>query len=1000
MKARQSSPVKSVFAAVLVLISFAFQVFGVKPSFADEKETLAPRAPWTTSRLRGSPQPPEPYRIESAFPAVRFDHPTSIEEIPGANRLLVTEMGGKIFTLAKSADVKQADMLVDLVKLLPNDVAGQSVSLFHATLHPDFKKNRQMFVCLVHPAGGRHTRLSRFALTKDNPPQVVPNSEQVIITWPSGGHNAGCLEFGKDGYLYISTGDGAGPNPPDGLTTGQDVSDLLGAILRIDVDHQSDEKAYTVPADNPFVGMQDARPEIWAYGLRNPWKFGVDHETGNIFAADNGWESWEMIHRIVRGGNCGWPIMEGRVALRTEVKPGPTPIIPPVKDHPHTEANSVIGGPVYRGSKLPGLQGSFVYGDYITGTIWALQTDEKQGYQHTTLVDTDQRIVAFAEGSKGELYVLDYDFTGQIYEILPSGLKDTSAQFPRRLSETGLFASLENLQPVAGVVPYHVRVDQWNDGAQAKRWVAIPGDGKIRLSANGDEPAEYPAGTVFVKHLELPQGKNAAAIRLETQILLYENGRWHPYSYLWDDNGLEAHLVDSIGANRALRVADASADEGFVERTWHVNAVNECKLCHNAGSHFVLGFVPNQLNRPLSDDKDSTNLLAALAARQIVASVPKIPADDPLRLVDPLDISQKLDDRARSYLHVNCSMCHHPGGNAIVSFYLRRDLPFAKLNTNKGTGIGTFGMNNAKIIVPGDPYRSVLMYRMSKLGYARMPYIGSQVVDSKGIALIEQWIRSLSSETTGESSPVITAGSPASKDLQTLAKKETKQRADRDQAIRDLLTTTEGTLALIGRIHGGAMDRADIQAATEISRELSNSNIRGLLETFVPESQRRATLGQNIDPEMILKLTGDAARGKLIFFSDNARCRSCHDITDRSLSLGPTLSESVKKYPQQSELLQHILKPSLKIEDEFASFVVSTKDGLSLNGLVVDKNDNEIILKTAEKKLIKIAREDIEEMQKGEESLMPDFILSDLTAQEAADLLTYLRSLNEGNSSQ
>src|SRR4051812_39305695 len=399
---------------------------------AQEKPTQR-RPPWTASRVHGSPEPPAPFRLVPAFPQLRFELPTSLEEIPGANRLLVTERGGKIFSFPKETQVSRADLVTDLRSALPSDLAGQAVSLFDAELHPDFRENRYLFVSYVHPGSGGHTRVSRLTLTTDAVLQAVPGSEQVIITWPSGGHNAGCLEFGTDGYLYIATGDGSGPNPPDGRTTGQDISDLLGAILRIDVDHRSDGLAYMVPADNPFVAMPGARPEVWAYGLRNPWKFGIDRQTNEIFAADNGWESWEMVHRIVRGGNCGWPVMEGRVALRSDVTPGPTPIIPPVKDHPHTEANSVIGGPIYRGKMLTELAGSFIYGDYITGTIWAIRPDKDGAYSHRTLVDTDQRIVAFLEGAGGELFVVDYDLTGQIYELLPSRLQDTSVNFPRRL---------------------------------------------------------------------------------------------------------------------------------------------------------------------------------------------------------------------------------------------------------------------------------------------------------------------------------------------------------------------------------------------------------------------------------------------------------------------------------------------------------------------------------------------------------------------------------------
>jgi hypothetical protein len=306
-----------------------------------------------------------------------------------------------------------------------------------------------------------------------------------------------------------------------------------------------------------------------------------------------------MVHRIVRGGNCGWPIMEGRAALRTEVKPGPTPILPPVQDHPHTEANSVIGGSVYRGGKLPGLTGSFIYGDYITGTLWSIKPDRDGNYVRTTLCDTDLQVVAFTQGAGGEVWVLDYDFTGQIYELQPNDVPDTSAAFPRRLSETGLFSSLEKMEPAPGVVPYTVRVNRWADGATAQRWVAVPGRERIVFPGDKDEPVIYPAGTVFVKQLSLPPGQRQSAIRLETQILHFERGNWRPYSYLWDDDGQDAQLVDSAGANRTLKVQHPLEKNALAERTWRVSAVNECKLCHNAGARNVLGFIPTQLSQSL-----------------------------------------------------------------------------------------------------------------------------------------------------------------------------------------------------------------------------------------------------------------------------------------------------------------------------------------------------------------------------------------------------------------
>jgi putative heme-binding domain-containing protein len=937
------------------------------------------RKPWATSKLTGTPEPPAKYKLAPAFSQTKFKLPTCIEAWPESDSLLVTEMRGSIYLLERIKSDAPASLIVNLQDLLPADLTGKNVSLFDAELHPKFKENRYLFVCYVHPGNGGHSRVSRLTLTNDSPPKVVPGSEQVVITWPTGGHNAGCLEFGKDGYLYIATGDGSGPNPPDGKTTGQTVDDLLGAVLRIDVDKKAGKLAYAIPADNPFVDAKDARAEIWAYGLRNPWKIGTDPKTGDVFAADNGWESWEMVHRIVRGGNCGWPLMEGRAVLRSEVKPGPTPILPPVKDHPHTEANSVIGGPVYRGEKLPELDGAFVYGDYITGTIWSIKREGGDFYSFQTLCDTDQRIISFTQGNGGELYVLDYDFTGQIYELVPSGLEDKSANFPRRLSETGLFRSLETMEPALGVVPYRVLVERWMDGAEGQRWIAIPGKGLATL-ANKDQPAVYPEGTVLVKNLTLPAGDTT--IKLETQILHYENETWHPYSYLWNDDGKDAELVESTGRNRTLK---GPGKDGVTERTWHVNAVNECKLCHNAESRNVLGFVSHQLTRSVPGSKGA-NESTWLTAIGVLEKDFSPQEDDPSNLVDPHDAKQKLDDRARSYLHVNCSMCHQPGGNAIVSFFLRRDLPFDKLNTNKGTGIGTFGMRDAKIIAPGDPYRSVLMYRFAKLGYARMPYIGSQVVDSKGVALIEDWIRSLPGEA--KSGP-LTAGH---KDAQALAAMKRGANPSQKEAIEQLVQSTEGSLALIGQLHRRRLNEGDRNLAIAAG-SAAKSDIRGLFDTFIPESQRRPTLGANFKPEVVLDKTGDPLRGKLIFYSDGARCKNCHEIDDRANSIGPTMQEINKKYPKAAELLQHVLQPSLKVEEAFATYGIITSDGRALQGLLVEQTDQEVVLKTAEKKVIRLPRDEIEEMKRSDKSLMPDQVLSDLTAQEAADLFEYLRSL-------
>lgn len=937
--------------------------------------------PWTTSRLKGTAEKPAAFRIREAFSGQTFDHPTSLIDCRGSNELLVTQMNGLIFTLQTPPDTAARHQVADLSQL-----AGGPVNLFSAALHPDFPTNRELYVCMVHPEGGRHTRVSRFETQSDAAGRLTirEQSEQVILRWPSGGHNGGCLRFGPDGLLYISTGDGSGPNPPDGLTTGQNISDLLGSILRIDVNHVSSDRAFAIPADNPFINVAGARPEIFAYGLRNPWKFGIDPESADVFVADNGWETWEMIHHVRNGQNCGWPIMEGRAQLRTEVPAGPTRIIPPVRDHHHSEANSVIGGPVYREQKLSELNGYFIYGDYITGTIWGVKAERDQ-YAFRDVLDTDLRIVDFTQGSRGELFILDYDFTGGIYELLPNDVEDLSEQFPRRLSETGLFASLTELNAAPGVAEYRVVVPRWQDGAASRRWVAIPGTAAIRQSGSAKDTA-YPDGTVFVKHLAIP---TSPPTPLETQILHFDNGSWNPYSYLWNDDGSDAELVPSIGANKSVHWPDNDELSSSSVRTWRANATNECRMCHDAAAGFVLGFNPQQLRRPIESGPEHLTHYEAMHKAGIIESQ-GLPAHD-YTLVNPQDPKLDLNDRARSYLHANCSMCHHKRGNAIVGFFLRRELPFDQLNTNRGTGIGTFGMQNARIIAPGDPYRSVLMYRMSKLGYSHMPYIGSQVVDSHGVTLIAEWIRSLSPDRTAETSSPLVPGSPEASALGILQTSD--QPSHRSAAITRLAASTEGSLALIEELHAGRLTPTDLESALAASRSQA-SDIRGLFDDFVPEAERRKTLGRVFDPQVLLSKQGDVARGKLIFFSDNARCRTCHDIDDPVKSTGPTLTDISKKYIRPSELLQHILKPSDKIDDKYAAWIVVKSSGQVLTGLRQAENASSISLRTVDGTTVTVQKDEIEEQQQSRKSLMPEGILSDLTIQEAADLLAFIHGLS------
>src|SRR5439155_17210871 len=277
--------------------------------------------------------------------------------------------------------------------------------------HPQFAKNGLVYVTYVIdnekelPAG---TRVSRFHVLPGDSPRCDPKSEQIIIEWPCGGHNGGCLKFGPDGYLYIATGDSSGI--ADQYQTGQDLSTLAGKILRIDVDHPSGDRGrssasrpYSVPKDNPFVGVPGARPEIWAYGLRQPWKITFDRATGDLWTGNVGQDLWEQMYRIERGGNYGWSVLEGSHPFRPERERGPTPILMPVVEHDHANFRSITGGIVYHGKRLKGLAGAYVYGDYDTGRVWTFRYDreKKAVTDHRELVKSNLRLVGFAEDAAG-----------------------------------------------------------------------------------------------------------------------------------------------------------------------------------------------------------------------------------------------------------------------------------------------------------------------------------------------------------------------------------------------------------------------------------------------------------------------------------------------------------------------------------------------------------------------------------------------------------------------
>ena len=955
----------------------------------------AERPAWTTSRLAGSPDPAPPYRVEPAFPQLTFEKPLDLTAAPGSDRLFVAEQSGRILSFVNESTAAQSDLVVDLRESHPKLTA-----LYAITFHPRFAQNRFVYVCYVEgsdvPDG---TFVSRFEMSRTDPPVIDPATEQVVIRWWSGGHNGCALKFGPDGYLYISTGDGGAPSPPDPLLAGQDMTNVLSSILRIDVDHPNAGQGYRVPEDNPFAGLEHTRPEIWAYGFRNPWRMSFDPAKGDLWVGDVGWQLWEMIYRVEKAGNYGWPIMEGPQPVLPETRRGPTPILPPTVSHPHSEASSITGGYVYHGDRLPALKGVYVYGDFQTGTIWGLRHDGRAVTWQGVLAQTPLQIVSFGEDRAGELLIVDYERSQQIFRLVENSDQGADAAFPRRLSETGLFTSVEDETPAAGVMEYKINAEPWADHTSARRWMALPGTEPLAVGTDGNWA--FPDGAVLVKTIgiELEQGVPASRRRLETQILLRTADVWRPYTYLWNDEQTDAVLAETAGSQRVLSIVDPQAPGGTREQTYRFASRAECQMCHNpwvekkttiygVQSASPLGISVAQLNRTVERDGGATNQLAELHDHGWLTGVPEDPDQAP-RYADPYDSTANRDERARAYLQVNCAHCHQPHAGGTATIDLSYGVPLADAQMiDVRPAQGAFGISDARIIAPGDPAGSVLHYRMTKTGGGRMPRLGSDEVDEAGVQLIREWITAMPGGTP--SSPTDRLQPAEAAAYQGLITGPPAGRAD---AILQLTNSTRGALALLTVMEDRSASRELQSDILAIAGQHPQAEVRDLFERFLPASQRVRRLGTVVDAASLLSLPADAERGRSLFFADGAAaCQSCHKVGDQGTALGPDVSEIGKKYPPR-DLLTHLLEPSRFIDPRYVTYVVETTDGLVLSGLLVEQTDAEVVLKTTKNEVQRIPAANVEILAPQQKSLMPELLLRDLTPQQAADLLAYLSSL-------
>jgi uncharacterized repeat protein (TIGR03806 family) len=588
--------------------------------------------------------------------------------------------------------------------------------LLSLALHPGWAQNREVIVSYTAEEPFRSV-VSRFR-SPDGGQTLDPSSEQQIFTidQPFYNHNGGHVAFGHDGYLYLGLGDGGSGGDP--LGSGQDTDSLLGKILRLDIDGGS---PYAIPADNPFA-QGGGRPEIYAWGLRNPWRFSFDPASEDLWVGDVGQDKYEEVDLVRRGGNYGWNTMEGEGCFATTECDTEGLVLPVAYTDQADGDQSVTGGVVYRGLAMPELQGTYVWGDYGSGRLYGLVLDPVTGEtERTTLVETGLNITHIGTDAQGEIVIVDR-YAG-LFRVVPAEPPPATSSFPETLSETGCFDPQDPNRPLPMLIPYEVAHPFWSDGADKARWLAIP-DGTV-LSFDAQGEVVFPPGSVLVKEFTVGGRK------LETRLLvLHDDGVWAGYPYVWNEAGTDA-ILDMAGVE-----IEAPGQR------WAVPSRQQCLQCHTVGAGGTLGLSLPQLDvvatYPSGARENQVDLLVRLGMAEE-------PSERPGAWPDRDDPAATLEDRARTYLDVNCAFCHYDGGTGGGELDLRKHVPLEQTQLCEPPQEGDLGFVGSNVVVPGQPQASILAVRMRLRDTYGMPPVGSLRVDTDGAELIEQWIASLES---------------------------------------------------------------------------------------------------------------------------------------------------------------------------------------------------------------------------------------------------------------
>jgi glucose/arabinose dehydrogenase len=719
------------------------------------------------STLRFPPDAPRRgYMTAEAFPGLSFANPVCIVSAPGeTNRIFILERAGDIQAITNLSSLDKT-LFLGLTNV---DTSGEG-GLLGLAFHPGYSTNGFFYLyytlTTTSPGGtGFHNRLSRFQVSPDDPNRGRPDSELVLINQfdLADNHNGGALQFGPDGYLYLSLGDGGLGN--DELENSQRIDkDFFSAILRIDVDfrpenltpnpHPAASTNYRIPHDNPFIGATNfngasvdpaqVRTEFYAVGFRNPWRMSFDGVTGELYCADVGEQQREEIDIVVRGGNYGWNYREGTTGTFREPVPVEAAFIDPILDYKRIgtsgdstrEGNSIIGGFVYRGHRLSQLTGSYIFGDHISGNVWALRWTGTNVLDFRLLTTVSFLSTFGIDPSTGDVLIAELWGTGTIYRLIYS--ETSSGQpLPETLADTGTFSDVETLAPNPGIFGYDVNVSFWSDTALKSRWFSIP-DTNLLINFDGNANWWFPTGTVWIKHfeLELTNGVPASRRRLETRFLVRDTAEGlYGVTYRWGDSLTNAAVVPEEGLDESFVIYDGS---NIRTQVWHYPGRGECLICHTRQGGLALGFNTAQLNRPFDYHGTTENQLLALSRAGYFDVTPD-PQSLPV-MAHATNTSFSVEYRVRSYLAANCVQCHQPGGPGRGYWDARFSTPLDQAGITNGNLVNNFGNPLNKVVRPGSIEHSVLFQRIAQLGPAHMPPLATSELNQEAMALLREWI--------------------------------------------------------------------------------------------------------------------------------------------------------------------------------------------------------------------------------------------------------------------